>query len=167
MAKTTNYELEKPAVTDYYDIGVFNSNADIIDTKIKAAADAAAGAQSAASAAQGTANTHATRHKTGGADELTPADISAAPAATELTGTLNKDNWTGSAAPYTQAVSIAGIKATTKGVVGLPENATATQREEARAAMMHLTAVAANSVTITADGTKPENNIPIKVLVVG
>ncbi|HPY36752.1 MAG TPA: hypothetical protein PLH38_02865 [Clostridia bacterium] len=43
MAKTTNYELEKPAVTDYYDIGVFNSNADIIDTQMKANATAITG----------------------------------------------------------------------------------------------------------------------------
>ena len=35
MAKTTNYELEKPEVTDFYDIGVFNGNMDVIDEELK------------------------------------------------------------------------------------------------------------------------------------
>lgn len=34
-AKTINYGLEKPADTDFYDIRVFNENADIVDTEIK------------------------------------------------------------------------------------------------------------------------------------
>ena len=36
---TTNYNLEKPDVNDYYDIDVFNDNADKIDAALKENAD--------------------------------------------------------------------------------------------------------------------------------
>lgn len=45
MPYTPNYNLEQPLGTDNYDVGVFNSNADIIDETLKAVevtADAAA-----------------------------------------------------------------------------------------------------------------------------
>ena len=32
---TTNYGMTKPDVTDYYDVDVFNGNADIVDAKLK------------------------------------------------------------------------------------------------------------------------------------
>ncbi len=35
--KTTNYNLEKPLDNEYYDVGVPNGNADIIDTELKKA----------------------------------------------------------------------------------------------------------------------------------
>ena len=35
---TKNYGLEKPEQTDFYDVDVFNSNADIIDEELKKAA---------------------------------------------------------------------------------------------------------------------------------
>ena len=38
--KTTNYGLEKPDGTDFYDVDVQNSNMDIIDKQMKANADA-------------------------------------------------------------------------------------------------------------------------------
>lgn len=53
---TGNYNLEKPAQTDYYDVDVFNSNADKIDAAMKANADAAA-------AAAKTANDRAEKRK--------------------------------------------------------------------------------------------------------
>jgi len=42
---TTNYNLVKPDADSFYDIGVFNSNSDIIDTTMKANHDAAAAAE--------------------------------------------------------------------------------------------------------------------------
>jgi hypothetical protein len=85
----------------------------------------------------------------------------------EYTGTLDKDDWTGSEAPYTQTVSISGLPANAKGLIGLADTATAAQREAARDAMLIKTAQAAGSVTITADGDKPTINIPIVILEVG
>ena len=34
MSKTTNYGLEKPEQDDYYDVDVFNDNADIVDEEL-------------------------------------------------------------------------------------------------------------------------------------
>lgn len=45
---TENYNLEKPSQTDYYDVDVFNANANKIDAAMKANADAAAAAATAA-----------------------------------------------------------------------------------------------------------------------
>lgn len=52
MDTTTNYGLKKPAQTDNYNVDDFNENADLIDTQMKANADAAAAASTAATAAQ-------------------------------------------------------------------------------------------------------------------
>lgn len=40
--KTTNYELTKPLGNEFYDIGVFNGNADLIDAALKEHADSIA-----------------------------------------------------------------------------------------------------------------------------
>ncbi|MCI1959640.1 MAG: tail fiber protein [Clostridia bacterium] len=51
MDYTSNFNLKKPEQTDFYNVSDFNDNADIIDTKLKANADAASGAESKAKAA--------------------------------------------------------------------------------------------------------------------
>lgn len=38
--KTPNYGLTKPADTDFYDVKVFNDNADIVDRELKSTAEA-------------------------------------------------------------------------------------------------------------------------------
>ena len=43
--QTSNYKLTKPATTDKYNVTIFNANADIIDTQMKANADAAGSKQ--------------------------------------------------------------------------------------------------------------------------
>lgn len=80
-----------------------------------------------------------------------------------LTGTLLASGWTGGV----QTVTVSGMSDGSKGSIGLPGSATKAQREMARAAQLALTAQAANSVTITADGTVPTINIPFSILVVG
>lgn len=89
----------------------------------------------------------------------------AAPAA-DTTATLST-TWTGSAAPYTQAVAISGMTADAKIEVGLASTATAEQYAAAAAAQLMCTAQTAGSITMTAYGEKPTVAIPILVRVVG
>lgn len=58
-----------------------------------------------------TPTAHKSTHATGGTDALTPANIGAA-AKYSGTATLTVAGWTGTAAPFTQAVTCAGILAT-------------------------------------------------------
>ena len=53
---------------------------------------------------------HKSTHATGGGDTLTPADIGAA-SKYSGTDTLTVANWTGTAAPYTYTLAVAGITA--------------------------------------------------------
>ena len=78
----------------------------------------------------------------------------------QFTGTLLATGW----ANNTQTITVSGVTANTKGTIGLPNTATAAQREAARNAMLAPTAYSANSVTIVADGEAPEINIPIMIL---
>lgn len=84
----------------------------------------------------------------------------------DTTATLST-TWTGSAAPYTQAVAISGMTADAKIEVGLASTATAEQYAAAAAAQLMCTAQTTGSVTMTAYGEKPTVTIPILVRVVG
>ena len=84
----------------------------------------------------------------------------------DITATLST-TWTGSAAPYTQSISIPGMTAAKKIQVGLAPTATAAQYAAAAKAQLHCTAQSAGSITVTAFGTKPAIALPIVVRVVG
>ena len=81
--------------------------------------------------------------------------------------TLTSAGWVGSAAPYTQTVTIAGMTASANGLVQLSQSANQAARNAASVARLNPTAQAENSITITADGTKPTVDIPIAVLILG
>ena len=55
-----------------------------------------------------TPSVHAPTHAKGGSDPLTPADIGAS-TSFKATGTLTTAGWTGSAAPYMQDLTVAGL----------------------------------------------------------
>ena len=86
---------------------------------------------------------------------------------TEITFNLTSGGWSGSAAPYTQTVTATGLTASSKGVVGIASSATQEQYLAAGKANLRCTTQAANSITMTAYGTKPTVNIPCVVTVWG
>lgn len=94
---------------------------------------------------------------------LTAADVNAAAKSSSVEVTLTSSAWSSGA----QTVSVTGLGATQNGVVGVSKSATANQREAARAAALSVTAQAAGSLTITADGDVPTVNIPLTVTLMG
>lgn len=85
----------------------------------------------------------------------------------ERTATLIVAGWTGSEAPYTQTVTVAGLAGDAHLIVGLAPGATAEQVEAAANAMLLATAQTAGSLTVSAYGDKPEVAIPVLMMEVG
>lgn len=85
----------------------------------------------------------------------------------ERTATLTVAGWTGSEAPYTQTVAVAGLAGDAHLIVGLAPSATAEQAEAAASALLLATGQAAGSITVSAYGEKPEAAIPILIMEVG
>jgi len=84
--------------------------------------------------------------------------------AVSVSATLATASWVGDVAPYTQAVAISGMTSSKNGNVGLSSSATAEQRTAARDAQLSLTSQGTDTITITADGTKPAVDISIAVI---
>ena len=90
-----------------------------------------------------------------------------AQAVKQVAGTLSAASWSGSEAPYTQAVAVSGMTASKKAFVGLPHTATSAQYLANIAALLHVTSQGTNTITITAEGEVPEIDLPVLVLIVG
>lgn len=134
------------------------------------AAQQAALAQQAAGSAATAAASQLTGQMAGYVSDAQEAAQDAADAAaaisaygTEVAVTLAAAGWTGSAAPYTQTVAVAGLLANSYGDIGPANSATAAQRAAYRAALIAVTAQADGSVTLVADGDKPAVDIPAVV----
>ena len=84
-----------------------------------------------------------------------------------LTGTLTAEGWSGSAAPYTQTLTITGIPASQDAAVfvSIAPTSTAAQMEAWGACMVMATGHGANSLTFSAKGEKPVTDLPIQVTV--
>lgn len=106
--------------------------------------------------------THASRHRTGGADAIAPADIGAESAHATATATLSASGWSGTG-PYTQEVPVTGMSTTRDGIVGLSAKRTEAQHLEAAACMLIATSARAGYLTITAVRKAPAVNIPIAI----
>ena len=80
-----------------------------------------------------------------------------------LTGTAGT-GWSGSSAPYAITVTVTGVLASDADyMVDLAMAASAAERAAWNAGAIKATAQGANSITLTADGTKPTINLPIQV----
>ena len=87
--------------------------------------------------------------------------------AAEVSATLTAAGWSGSAAPFTQSVTVSGMTAARKAVVGLPHTATGAQYLAALIAQLHVTAQGTDTVTVAAEGEKPAIDLPILAEMVG
>lgn len=92
---------------------------------------------------------------------------SKANSSTVVTGTLTAAGWIGSAAPYTQTLTVTGVTTTNNVIFDLGMSVTSTQLNAAIDAKLKATAQAANSVTIKAFGDKPTVDIPVQFLILG
>ena len=76
--------------------------------------------------------------------------------------TLTAAGWSG-AGPYTQVLTVVGMTPDRLSVVGLSEAATEAQRRACRAALLTPVACDVDSVTVVADGAKPDVDLPVSV----
>lgn len=84
-----------------------------------------------------------------------------------LTKTIAASAWTGDAAPYVARVSFNIMGMRQNGFLAVAQEATAEQREAARAALLSVTGrtpASGNYLTITADGDKPTVDIPVTLI---
>lgn len=85
----------------------------------------------------------------------------------EVSGVLLSSEWSGENAPYTQELSVSGMTATQNGTIALALNATAEQREAARAAMLYIVSQADGVLVIGAEGDCPTVDIPVTTILLG
>lgn len=83
-----------------------------------------------------------------------------------LSLTLASGSWS-SASPSTQTLTATGVTATNHIVVGIASTITSAQYDAAAEAKLVCTAQGTNSITMTAFGDKPTENIPISVVILG
>ena len=85
-----------------------------------------------------------------------------------LTGILTAEGWSGSAAPYTQTLTITGIPASQAAavIVSIAPTATADQVKACGKSMVLATAHAQDSITVSAFGNIPSVDIPIVATVI-
>lgn len=90
------------------------------------------------------------------------ADSSAAAYAT-----LAASAWAGTDAPFTQEISIEGLKNEHNGLISIAHEATQEQRRAAREAMLSIIGQGDGRLIIAADGEMPETDIPVYIILLG
>lgn len=73
--------------------------------------------------------------------------------------------WIGESAPYSQVITVNGLTADTNGTISGASSASSEQRAAIRNAMLAVTGQADGELTITADGEKPEIDIPVTIII--
>lgn len=80
---------------------------------------------------------------------------------------LTVSGWSGSSAPFSQVLAISGLHSDSNGSITISSGATEDERAAARSAILSVSQQAEGSITILADGDKPEIELPVTVLIVG
>lgn len=89
------------------------------------------------------------------------ANLSVAINATLLSSAWSDDS------PYTQTVTVEGLKADSNGVISIAQNATSEQIEIVCDAGLYISNQADGTLTITAYGDKPNVDIPVIIILLG
>lgn len=95
------------------------------------------------------------------------AEIGVGGSSKSLTGTATAAGWTGTAAPYSQVITMSGVSANANIEVGLTASATLAQIEMASKCIIRCTAQGTNQITVKALKKKPTVDLPIQVLIIG
>lgn len=77
-----------------------------------------------------------------------------------LTATLTVAGWSDGA----QTIQVEGLLADTNGAISVAQNATDTQRAKARDAVLAVTGQKDGELTVVADGTVPDCDIPVVII---
>ncbi len=128
---------------------------------LPSASDVGADASGTATSAVSTHDSSSTAH-----NDIRTALNGKATASTQKSGLLTAAGWSTSA-PYTQVLSVNGLVEESNGNIAIAQSATAAQRNSARLALMSVTAQEAGKIIVTADGTKPDTDIPVVVTIIG
>ena len=144
MTETTNFNLKKPDLDDFYNVGDFNDNADTIDTEIKKA--------QTYDTSMSETSTNAVQNKV-----IKEYVDKRANKPTLETATLTASNWQGTEAPYTYDL---GLASTVDAEILLPNTATA---DEVEACVNAQIAGNGTDNILRAWGDKPEIDIPIVI----
>jgi hypothetical protein len=94
-------------------------------------------------------------------------NICVPPKSNIVTATLTAAGWTGSAAPYSQTISVAGVTTTSVNEVFPGASFTASQLTALQSANLQDGGQAAGTITLLAYGDKPTIDIPVRVIVRG
>lgn len=86
---------------------------------------------------------------------------------TSITGVLLASAWAGVDSPFTQELAVEGLGAAQNGTISVSHDATITQREAARNALLSIIGQSDGVLTISADGEMPEVDIPVVVILLG
>lgn len=86
-------------------------------------------------------------------------------ASSSISVTLSASGWSGSG-PYTYTLTASGVTTSSNGQIGLSPSATDAQYGAAALANIRITAQSANSITLTATGTKPMVDLPVVLVLV-
>ncbi|WP_411677899.1 hypothetical protein [Caproicibacter sp.] len=106
-------------------------------------------------------------HALTGDVNLTAADVGAARVSSITAATLSASGWAGSAAPYSQTISVSGVTATSANEILPGASVTADELEALQAANIQDGGQAAGSITLKAWGDKPTIDLPVRIIVRG
>lgn len=84
-----------------------------------------------------------------------------------ISGVLYASAWIGATPPFTQGIPIDGLTPDQNGIISIPYDATTTQRECAREAILSVVEQTDGLLTIAADGEVPKIDIPVYIILLG